>query len=174
VLDGKDMVKGNIMTSSTGSNGSARVGHVHLRVADLDRSITFYCDILDFDVTQRYGAEAAFLGAGGYLHHIGLNTWDSAGGTPPPAGHKGLFHTAFLYPDRAALAQVVTRVVAAGIPIDGAADHGVSEALYLRDPVQNGVELYIDRDPAVWPRDADGSLKMVNKPFDVAALLAGH
>jgi catechol 2,3-dioxygenase len=113
------------------------------------------------------------LGAGGYHHHIGLNTWGSAGGTPPPAGHTGLFHSAFLYPDRAALAQVAARVVAAGIQIDGAADHGVSEALYLRDPDQNGVELYIDRDPAVWPRDADGGLKMVNKPFDLAALLAG-
>jgi catechol 2,3-dioxygenase len=167
------MLKGNNMTLTTKSNSGVRVGHVHLRVADLDRSIAFYCAILGFDITQRYGAEAAFLGAGGYHHYIGLNTWDSAGGTPPPAGHTGLFHSAFLYPDRAALAQVAARVVAAGIQIDGAADHGVSEALYLRDPDQNGVELYIDRDPAVWPRDADGGLKMVNKPFDLAALLAG-
>jgi catechol 2,3-dioxygenase len=169
----KAKVKGNIMTLSSGPNLGVRVGHVHLRVANLDRSIAFYCDILGFDVTQRYGAEAAFLGAGGYHHHIGLNTWGSAGGTPPPAGHTGLFHSAFLYPDRAALAQVAARVVAAGIQIDGAADHGVSEALYLRDPDQNGVELYIDRNPAVWPRDAGGGLKMVNKPFDLAALLAG-
>ncbi len=162
------------MTSSpSGSKLGARVGHVHLRVAELDRSIAFYYDILGFDVTQRYGAEAAFLGADGYHHHIGLNTWGSAGGTPPPVGHTGLYHSAFLYPDRAALAQVAARVVAAGIPIDGAADHGVSEAIYLRDPDQNGVELYVDRAPADWPRDADGGLRMVNKPFDVAALLAG-
>ena len=118
------------MTLTTKSNSGARVGHVHLRVADRDRSIAFYCDILGFDVTQRYGAEAAFLGAGGYHHHIGLNTWDSAGGTPPPAGHTGLFHSAFLYPDRTALAQVAARVVAAGIQIAAAADHGVSEALF--------------------------------------------
>lgn len=150
----------------------AHVGHIHLKVADLDRSIRFYSDILGFDVTQRYGARAAFLGAGGYHHHIGLNTWESEGATPPPAGHTGLYHSAFLYPDRAALGAVVARVVAAGIALDGSADHGVSEAIYLRDPDQNGVELYIDRDPADWPRDDAGKLKMQNAPFDVAALLA--
>lgn len=156
----------------TQTETSPRVGHVHLKVADLDRAIGFYRDILGFDVTSRYGTQAAFLGAGGYHHHIGLNTWSSAGGTPPPHGHTGLFHSAFLYPDRAALAAVVRRAVDAGIPIDGAADHGVSVAVYLRDPDQNGVEVYVDRDPHEWPRDADGTLAMVNAPFDVAKLMA--
>lgn len=149
-----------------------RVGHVHLKVADLERAIAFYSGVLGFQVTQRYGAQAAFLSAGGYHHHIGLNTWDSAGGTPPPPGHTGLYHTAFLFPDRTTLAQALHRVRAAGIPLDGAADHGVSEAIYLRDPDQNGVELYRDKPEADWPRDADGNLKMVNAPLDVAALLA--
>lgn len=149
-----------------------RVGHVHLRVADLDRAIAFYGGVLGFDLTQRYGSQAAFLSAGGYHHHIGLNTWDSAGGTPPPPGHTGLYHTAFLFPDRKALAQALKRVLDAGIPLDGAADHGVSEALYLRDPDQNGVELYRDRAPEDWPRDKDGQLKMINAPLDVDALLA--
>ena len=148
------------------------VGHVHLRVADLDRAIAFYRDILGFEVTQRYGAQAAFLGAGGYHHHVGLNTWESRDGTPPPAGHTGLYHAAFLYPDRASLAAVLKRVVDAGIPLDGAADHGVSEALYLRDPDGNGVELYRDRPRAEWPRDADGSIAMVNDRLDVRKLLA--
>ena len=148
------------------------VGHVHLKVSDLDRSIAFYRDVLGFEVTQRYGARAAFLGAGGYHHHIGLNTWESEGATPPPTGHTGLYHTAFLYPDRATLGAVVARVIAAGIPLDGAADHGVSEAVYLRDPDQNGVELYVDRDRDDWPRDDGGELKMQNAPLDVAALLA--
>ncbi len=124
---------------------SARVGHIHLRVSDLDRAIAFYSDILGFGLTQRYGDGAAFLAAGDYHHHIGLNTWDSLGATPPPAGHTGLYHSAFLYPDNLRLAQVVKRVVDAGIPLDGAADHGVSEAVYLRDPDQNGVELYWDK-----------------------------
>ena len=140
----------------------ARVGHIHLRVSDLDRSIAFYSGVLGFEVTQRYGAGAAFLAAGGYHHHIGLNTWESLGATPPPKGHTGLYHSAFLYPDRQALAEALARVVAADIPLDGAADHGVSEAVYLRDPDENGVELYVDRPRADWPRDADGTLKMVN------------
>ena len=148
------------------------VGHVHLRVADLDRSIAFYQDILGFEVTQHYGKQAAFLGAGGYHHHIGLNTWESLGATPPPAGHTGLYHSAFLYPDRASLGAVIKRVLDAGIPLDGAADHGVSEAVYLRDPDQNGVELYRDRAAEDWPRDANGTLQMVNDPLDVAALVA--
>jgi catechol 2,3-dioxygenase len=148
------------------------VGHVHLRVADLDRAIAFYRDILGFELTQRYGEQAAFLGAGGYHHHVGLNTWDSKGATPPPPGHTGLYHAAFLYPDRKALADVLKRVAEAGIPLDGAADHGVSEALYLRDPDGNGVEIYRDRAPEDWPRDASGKLKMVNEPLDVQALLA--
>lgn len=148
------------------------VGHVHLRVADLDRAIDFYRDVLGFDLTLRYGDRAAFLGAGGYHHHIGLNTWESKGASPPPPGHTGLYHAAFLYPDRTALAQVLRRVVEAGIALDGAADHGVSEAVYLRDPDGNGVELYWDRAEADWPRDAQGALAMVNDPLDVQALLA--
>ncbi|KZX99038.1 MAG: VOC family protein [Sulfitobacter sp.] len=150
----------------------ATVGHVHLKVADLDRAIHFYGDLLGFAVTQRYGDQAAFLGAGGYHHHIGLNTWESAGATPPPPGHTGLYHSAFLYPDRQQLARALRRVLEAGITLDGAADHGVSEAVYLRDPDNNGVELYRDRPQADWPRDAQGDLKMVNAPLDVAALLA--
>ena len=149
-----------------------RIGHVHLRVSDLDRSIAFYRDVLGFEVTQRYGPGAAFLSAGGYHHHIGLNTWDSLGATPPPPGHTGLYHTAFLYPDRASLGAALKRVMAAGIPLDGAADHGVSEAIYLRDPDQNGVELYRDRPEADWPRTADGSLAMVNKPLNLKDLVA--
>ena len=149
-----------------------RVGHVHLKVADLDRAIAFYSGILGFDVTQRYDSQAAFLSAGGYHHHIGLNTWDSLGGTPPPPGHTGLYHSAFLFPDRKALAQVLKRLVEAGYPLTGATDHGVSEALYLDDPDGNGVELYRDRPEADWPRDADGSLKMITKRLDVQALLA--
>ena len=149
-----------------------RVGHVHLKVADLDRAIAFYSGVLGFEVTQRYGPQAAFLSAGGYHHHIGLNTWESRGGTPPPPGHTGLFHTAFLYSDRAALAEAVRRVDAAGIPFDGAADHGVSEAVYLRDPDGNGVELYRDRDPADWPRAPNGTLAMSNAPLSIRALIA--
>ncbi len=150
---------------------TARVGHVHLKVSDLDRAIAFYQDILGFEVTQRMGTRAAFLGAGGYHHHVGLNTWESAGATPPPPGHTGLFHTAFLYPDRTALAEVLRRALNAGVTIDGASDHGVSEAIYLRDPDQNGVEIYVDRDRADWPRDAHGELAMVTKALDLDALL---
>ena len=147
-------------------------GHINLNVSDLDRSIAFYRDILGFDLMQRYGTGAAFLGAGGYHHHIGLNTWESLGATSPPAGHTGLYHSAFLYPDRKALGQVVKRVLEAGIPLDGAADHGVSEAIYLRDPDQNGVEIYVDKPREVWPRNEDGSLQMVNARLDVGAILA--
>ena len=150
----------------------ARIGHVHLKVADLDRAIAFYSGVLGFSVTQRYGAGAAFLAAGNYHHHIGLNTLESAGGTPPPKGHTGLYHTAFLYPSRATLGDALKRVLNAGIKLDGASDHGVSEALYLRDPDENGVELYWDKPEADWPRDADGALSMVNDPLDLASLLA--
>ena len=153
---------------------ATRIGHVHLKVADLERAIAFYRDVLGFEVTMRYGKQAAFLSAGGYHHHIGLNTWESAGATPPPPGHTGLYHTAFLYPDRAALAAVLHRVLAAGLTLDGAADHAVSEAIYLRDPDQNGVELYVDREEADWPRDADGNLQMNNTPFDLQALLNAY
>lgn len=150
---------------------ATRIGHVHLKVADLDRAIAFYSGVLGFELTQRYGPQAAFLSAGGYHHHIGLNTWESAGGTPPPPGHTGLYHTAFLYPDRASLADALRRVLAAGIPLDGAADHGVSEAIYLRDPDGNGVELYRDRPESDWPRDQSGQLAMVNSRFDLRRLL---
>ncbi|RVT87114.1 glyoxalase [Rhodobacteraceae bacterium CCMM004] len=149
-----------------------RIGHVHLKVADLDRAIAFYGGVLGFEVTQRYGSGAAFLSAGGYHHHIGLNTWESAGATPPPPGHTGLYHTAILYPDRASLGRAVGRVLDAGLTLTGAADHGVSEAVYLDDPDGNGVELYRDRPEAAWPRGADGRLAMVNRPLDVAGLVA--
>ncbi|WP_095589522.1 VOC family protein [Actibacterium ureilyticum] len=150
----------------------ARIGHVHLKVADLDRAIAFYSGVLGFELQQKYGTQAAFLAAGGYHHHIGLNTWESKGGTPPPPGHTGLYHTAFLYPDRASLADALQRVIDAGIALDGAADHGVSEAIYLRDPDGNGVELYRDRPEQEWPRDAHGQLAMMNAPLDLQALLA--
>ncbi|SLN51978.1 VOC family protein [Pseudooctadecabacter jejudonensis] len=150
------------------------VGHIHLKVADLERAVAFYRDVLGFEVTARMGRHAAFLGAGGYHHHIGLNTWESQGAAPAPAGYTGLYHAAFLYPTRAALADVVTRVLEAGVSLDGAADHGVSEAVYLRDPDGNGVELYVDRDPALWPRDAKGNLAMVNAQLDMADLLASR
>lgn len=151
---------------------AARIGHVHLKVADLERAIGFYSGVLGFEVQQRFGRSAAFLSAGGYHHHIGLNTWESAGATPPPPGHTGLYHTAFLYPDRAQLGDALRRVVEAGIPLTGAADHGVSEAIYLDDPDGNGVELYRDRPEAEWPRDAQGNLAMTNAPLDLEALLA--
>lgn len=148
------------------------VGHVHLRVADLDRAVAFYRDVLGFEEQARVGDQAAFLGAGGYHHHIGLNTWDSKGGTPPARGHTGLYHSAFLYPDRRSLGLVIKRVLAAGYTLTGAADHGVSEAVYLNDPDGNGVELYRDRPPEDWPRDADGRLAMVNDRLDVDAIIA--
>lgn len=148
-----------------------RIGHVHLKVADLERAIAFY-HLLGFDVTQRYGPQAAFMGADGYHHHIGLNTWESAGAGPAPGGFAGLYHLAVLYQDRRGLAQALSRVLAAGYVLDGAADHGVSEAVYLRDPDGNGVELYRDRASEDWPRDRDGALKISNARLDVAALLA--
>lgn len=148
-----------------------RVGHVHLKVADLDRAVSFYRDALGFEVTQRFGTQAAFLSAGGYHHHIGLNTWDSAGGKPPPAGATGLYHLALLYPTRTALAHAVKRLLERGVALEGAADHGVSEAVYLRDPDGNGVELYWDRAPEEWPRSRLGELAMVTEPLNVPALL---
>jgi catechol 2,3-dioxygenase len=150
----------------------ARIGHVHLKVADLDRAIAFYAGVLGFELQQKYGDQAAFLSAGGYHHHIGLNTWESLGGTPPPPGHTGLYHTAILYPTRADLADALRRLTAAGIPLDGASDHGVSEALYLRDPDGNGVELYWDRPKEEWPRDGEGNLAMVTRRLDLENLLA--
>src|SRR5438270_8505680 len=146
------------------------IGHVHLKVADLDRALAFYRDVLGFEVTQRFGSEAAFLSAGGYHHHIGLNTWQSAGGKPPPAGATGLYHLAILYPTRAELADALRRLVRARIPLAGASDHGVSEALYLHDPDGNGVELYWDRPPANWPRNREGGIDMYTRPLDVEAL----
>jgi catechol 2,3-dioxygenase len=147
-----------------------RIGHVHLKVADLERALAFYCGVLGFQLTQRYGTQAAFVSAGGYHHHIGLNTWESRGGSPPPRGTTGLYHVAILYPSRALLADALQRLLNAGVQLDGAADHGVSEALYLRDPDGNGVELYRDRPLEEWPRDADGNLAMVTRPLDVEAL----
>jgi catechol 2,3-dioxygenase len=149
-----------------------RIGHVHLKVADLDRALAFYQGVLGFQLTQRMGRNAAFLSAGGYHHHIGLNTWESRGGSPPPPGTTGLFHLAILYPTRAELADALLRLTEAGIPLDGASDHGVSEALYLRDPDQNGVELYWDRPREKWPRAADGTLAMVTHPLNLNNLLA--
>lgn len=148
-----------------------RIGHVHLKVADLERSLKFYRDILGFEVTQRMGNRAAFLSAGGYHHHIGLNTWESAGGSPPPIGTTGLYHVAILYPTRGLLADALRRLTAAKIELAGAADHGVSEAIYLRDPDDNGVELYCDRPREQWPHDANGELAMVSQPLDFASLL---
>lgn len=147
------------------------IGHVHLKVADLERALRFYCGVLGFELTQRYGPGAAFISAGGYHHHIGLNTWESLGGSPPPAGTTGLFHIAILYPTRAALANALRRLMDAGISLDGASDHGVSEALYLRDPDQNGVELYCDRPQADWPRTPDGSLATFTRHLDLQSLL---
>jgi len=149
-----------------------RIGHVHLKVADLDRALHFYREILGFTVTQRFGPQAAFLSAGGYHHHIGLNSWESQGGGPPPRQATGLYHAAILYPTRRALADALRRLLAEGVPLDGAADHGVGEALYLRDPDQNGLELYWDRPAADWPRNADGSLAMTTKTLDLEDLLS--
>ncbi len=147
------------------------IGHVHLKVADLDRALGFYCGVLGFELMQRYGPGAAFVSAGGYHHHIGLNTWESQGGAPPAPGTTGLYHVAIRYPDRATLADALRRVLDAGIRLDGASDHGVSEALYLRDPDDNGIELYRDRPRAEWPRDASGALIMATGPLDIRALL---
>lgn len=149
-----------------------RIGHVHLKVADLERSLAFYCGVLGFQLMQRYGRQAAFISAGGYHHHLGLNTWESAGGPPPARGTTGLYHVALLYPSRVELADALKRLVVAGVPLDGASDHGVSEAIYLRDPDGNGLELYRDRPEAEWPRAADGTLAMVTGRLDLEALLA--
>jgi catechol 2,3-dioxygenase len=148
------------------------IGHVHLKVADIERSLAFYTGVLGFELQQRLGDEAAFVSAGAYHHHIGLNTWQSKGGSPPPPGHTGLFHTAIRYPDRVTLADALRRVLDAGIPLTGASDHGVSEAIYLNDPDGNGVELYRDRPREEWPREEDGSVAMMTIPLDLNALLA--
>jgi catechol 2,3-dioxygenase len=157
---------------SSAIHPQVRIGHVHLKVANLERALGFYCGVLGFELTQRYGSGAAFVSAGGYHHHIGLNTWESSGGSPPPRGATGLFHLAVLYPTRAELADAVRRVLAAGIELDGASDHGVSEAIYLRDPDENGVELYWDRPEEQWPRTPAGELAMHTLPLDLQALLA--
>ena len=159
------------MSGTTTIDPGTRIGHVHLKVADLERALDFYCGVLGFELTQRYGPGAAFISAGGYHHHIGLNTWESQGSSPPPPSATGLFHLAILYPTRAALADALRRLRAAGIPLDGASDHGVSEALYLRDPDQNGVELYWDRPREAWPRSADGGIAMVTHTLDLDSLL---
>jgi catechol 2,3-dioxygenase len=148
------------------------IGHVHLKVSDLDRALAFYCGVLGFDEMMRHGDEAAFISAGGYHHHIGLNTWESRGAGPPPRNSTGLYHTAIRYPDRKTLADALRRVMEAGVAVDGASDHGVSEAIYLRDPDQNGVELYRDRPKEEWPRNDDGSFTMFTQPLDLQALLA--
>lgn len=149
-----------------------RIGHVHLKVANIERALAFYCGVLGFELTQRFGDSAAFLAAGGYHHHIAVNTWESLGGSPPPPGTTGLYHHAILYPTRAALADALRRLIAARIPLDGASDHGVSESLYLRDPDDNGVELYCDRPQEVWPRTPDGGLAMYTRRLDLESLLA--
>ena len=164
------------MTSESGQLGPGsidprtRIGHVHLKVSDLARSLDFYCGILGLELTTTYGSEAAFISAGGYHHHIGLNTWESLGGSPPPPGSTGLFHLALLYPDRASLGDALLRLEQAGWPLTGASDHGVSEALYTEDPDRNGVELYWDRPESEWPRDKEGRIEMYTRPLDLASL----
>ena len=148
------------------------IGHVHLKVSDLDRAVKFYRDAFGFEVQQYFGRSAAFLSAGGYHHHIGLNTWESQGGSPPPYGTTGLYHFAILYPNRRELARALKRLLDMGVPIDGAADHGVSEAIYLHDPDYNGIEIYCDRDPSEWPRDTNGELRMVVEPLDFDDLVS--
>jgi catechol 2,3-dioxygenase len=152
-------------------DAGVRMGHVHLKVADLERALGFYCGVLGFQLTQRFGDSAAFVSAGGYHHHIGLNTWESKDGTAPAAGTTGLYHLAIVYPTRVALGDALRRLTRAGVPLDGAADHGVSEALYLRDPDGNGVELYWDRPQAEWPREAQGGLAMHTRALDLRGLL---
>ena len=159
------------MTAVAAIDPGARIGHVHLKVADLERALSFYTGVLGFHLTQRYGHRAAFVAAGDYHHHIGLNTWESAGGPPPPAGTTGLYHVAVVYPTRAALADALRRLLAAGHPLEGASDHGVSEALYLRDPDGNGLELYWDRPCERWPLAHDGTLAMDTRPLDLDDLL---
>jgi catechol 2,3-dioxygenase len=162
----------NIKTTSHPIDAGVRIGHVHLKVADLEHSLKFYRDVLGFEITQRYGSSAVFLSAGSYHHHIGLNTWESAGGKPPPPGTTGLYHVAILYPTRATLADALRRVLAADIELEGASDHGVSEAIYLRDPDDNGVELYWDKPKDQWPRTPSGELAMVTQHLDLKELLA--
>ncbi len=152
-------------------DAGVRIGHVHLKVSDIERSLAFYCGVLGFELVQRYGSQAAFISAGGYHHHIGLNTWESKGAPPPPRRSTGLYHVAILYPSRAALADALRRLIVAKVPLDGASDHGVSEALYLHDPDDNGIELYVDRPEAEWPRNPDGSLKMGTERLDLEDLL---
>jgi catechol 2,3-dioxygenase len=152
-------------------HSGVRIGHVHLKVADLDRALAFYCGVLGFELKQRYGSQAAFLAADGYHHHLGLNTWESKGGSPPARGTTGLFHFAILYPTRAALADALKRLMEAGVPLEGASDHGVSEALYLRDPDGNGLELYWDRPEQEWPRTREGHLAMDTRRLDLQGLL---
>jgi catechol 2,3-dioxygenase len=158
-------------TEHTTIDPRVRIGHVHLKVADLQRALDFYCGVLGFELTTRYGTQAAFVSAGGYHHHIGLNTWESLGGSSPPPGTTGLYHMAILYPDRAALGDALLRLKRAGIALDGASDHGVSEALYLRDPDGNGVELYWDRPREEWPQTSEGILTMFTHPLDISRLL---
>jgi catechol 2,3-dioxygenase len=152
-------------------SAGVRIGHVHLKVADIERSLGFYCGVLGFQLKQRLGTQAAFIASGDYHHHIGLNTWESQGGLPPPRGTTGLFHLAILYPTRAELADALRRLIEAGVPLDGASDHGVSEALYLRDPDQNGVELYWDRPQDLWPRHSSGKITMFTAALDLRDLL---
>jgi catechol 2,3-dioxygenase len=162
----------NETQTSAAIDPATRIGHVHLKVANLERSVAFYSGVLGFEVMQHFGSQAAFLSAGGYHHHIALNTWESLGGTPPPPGHTGLYHFAILYPGRRQLAGALKRLLEAGIRLDGASDHGVGEALYLHDPDGNGLELYWDRAPEQWPRAADGRLAMYTRPLDLRSLLA--
>jgi len=163
-----------VVTSPPPIDPRVSIGHVHLKVAELDRALDFYCGVLGFELMQRFGSEAAFVSAGGYHHHIGLNTWESKGGSPPPPGTTGLFHVAIRYPDRATLADALFRLDRAGIRLEGASDHGVSEALYLRDPDENGVELYRDRPREEWPRSSSGEPAMFTRRLDLAALRAEH
>lgn len=163
-------IKAKTETSPT-IHPDVRIGHVHLKVSDLQRAIDFYSGVLGFEMTQRFDQQAAFLSAGGYHHHIGLNTWESFGGSPPPAGTTGLYHVAIAYPTRSELGDALRRLIAAGVPLEGAADHGVSEALYLRDPDNNGVELYWDRPKEMWPRTSTGQLAMFTRPLNLEALL---
>lgn len=167
-ITGYDVV---LMSENAPIDPGVRIGHVHLKVADLERAMKFYCGVLGFELQQRLGSKAAFLSAGGYHHHLGLNTWESRGGLPPPPGTTGLYHVAILYPTRALLADALRRLRAAGIELEGAADHGVSEALYLRDPDDNGVELYWDRPQAQWPRTPDGKLVMSTRALNLKSLL---
>ena len=171
-MDDRTKIAEGPAQASTPIDAGVRIGHVHLKVADIDRALSFYCGVLGFQLMQRFGREAAFISAGGYHHHIGLNTWESCGGSPPPPGSTGLYHLAILYPTRAALGDALRRLMEAKIPLDGASDHGVSEALYLRDPDDNGVELYWDRPREVWPRTPDGKLTMYTRHLDLMALLA--